>query len=215
MVNVRAANSDPATIMGKNQVFYGVLSVLLLILYRGVALNIASLPVRAEYSRKSLKHILMMDLRRAVIPLGILVGIVLAVYWYIIFTSPLSPSPVVFELYYAYSTLLLALVLAYISMYEIPSTIIQGVKRRLIIGLFASILSGATAFIIIIPSFLIPLDLWSCSASAMNIEAVNPNTQVIEKIYSINLLGILYNITFYSLYPYLLYKGAKRLNRGK
>ncbi len=213
-IQLLAANTSPLSFIGKQQIFMGVLTYVLLHDYRVISALIVSFPVRLRLinERNKFRELIVFDIKYSILPLLLVSAVILIVYWYIIYSMKPAPR---FDIYLYYSTcssIILILISIYVVVYAIPSSIIRtGFKKKILFGLSTSVPSSILALVIALFSGLIPIVLWSCRAQDLGIQIINPNTHMIEISLSIDLMGVLSNITWYTLYSYLIYRTGSEL----
>jgi hypothetical protein len=199
-----AANSDPHIITGKNNIFYGSASYVLINIYYAFSIIFITLPIRYLITGR-FRELLIRDLKYSITPLAIITSIIIGLYTYIIYNTGYSPNVYMFLIHSLFTAIMVEALIIYVIIYGIPATIINGHKKRIILGLTASIPSGIAAFFIALTTRIFPLTIYECSAEAYGINIVNPNTKIIEESIKVTIPGIIATITWYILYMYIIY----------
>ncbi len=204
-----AANSDPHTITGKNNIFYGSVSYVLINIYYAFSVIFITLPTRYLVTGR-FRELLIKDLKYSITPLVVITSIIIGLYAYIIYYTGYSPNVYAFLIHSLFTALMVEILIIYVIIYGVPATIINGHRKRIMLGLIASIPSGIIAFIIALTSHIFPLTIYECNAETYGINIVNPNTRIIENSIRVTIPGIIATITWYILYTYILFRKIRR-----
>jgi hypothetical protein len=205
-----AANSDPHTITGKNNIFYGSASYVLINIYYAFSVIFVTLPIRYLITG-GFRELLIRDLKYSITPLVIITSIIIGLYVYIIYYTGYSPNVYMFLIHSLFATIMVEALIVYVIIYGIPATIINGPKKRIMLGLTASIPSGIAAFFIALTTRIFPLTIYACNVKAYSINVINPNTKIIEESIKVTIPGIIATITWYILYIYIIYHETRTI----
>ncbi len=200
---LKALNTNPY--VNRDIIMFGIIVYILLFDYRILSI----LPITSFYrveigGYRSLRELLLKDIKYSILPIAIITVLLMAGYIVVLYSSRIV-DPRLYVNYSAVATIMLGITSIYVMVFAIPYTISKEVRRSFIIGLSSSLMSSITSLAFIVLSSYIPVFIWRCSAEMYNIVVVNPNTRIVELTASINAVRVVADIVGYTLYAYILY----------